>query len=94
MLQANYSDSLDVPPSLPTKAEEEFAQMTYAFLDKYLEDDQISSVQVVIQWDSQKGEDPIAQPITMAEFGCYAESGNNRCPRTNPARFWGRRPRP
>ena len=87
MLQSNYSDSIDIPPSLSAEAEEEFAEMTYAFLNKYLKKEEISSIEVVIQWNPKKETDEIVQPKSMVTMGCFANNNakgtRNKCINTN-----------
>jgi hypothetical protein len=86
MIQANYSDSLGTPPSLPAEALEEFTELTYVFLSKYLEEYEIPSVEVIIQWNPKKETDAIAQPSVMSTTGCVARSGR-RCLNSNNR--WG-----
>ena len=89
MLQADYSNSINIPPSLPAEAVEEFTKISYDFLSKYLKEDEIPSVEVIVQWNPKKDTDAIAQPKVMLQVGCFARTGRNRCPGTSF--FWGRK---
>jgi hypothetical protein len=89
MLQADYSNSVNIPPSLPAEALDEFAELTHAFLRKYLEEYEIPSVEVIVQWNPKQDTDTIAQPKVMLQVGCFARTGRNRCPGTSF--FWGRK---
>jgi len=89
MLQSNYSDSIDIPPSLSAEAEEEFAEMTYAFLDKYLKREEISSIEVVIQWNPKKETGAIVQPKLMTSISCHANKKGTRQKCINTNCYWG-----
>ena len=90
MLQVDPSDLLNIPPSLPAEAVEEFTRISHDFLSRYLKEDEVPFVEVIVQWNPKKMPGAITQPKVMLQVGCFARSGRNKCPGTSF--FWGKKP--